>query len=74
MDLEAHTKDLMTRLERDLRIKLEWAAVIHYSTEHPHVHVVLRGCDEYGQALRPTREIREVYPLARGTFARRAAR
>ncbi len=34
---------LMTRMEKDLGTRLEWIAVIHRNTEHPHVHVALRG-------------------------------
>jgi type IV secretory pathway VirD2 relaxase len=43
MDLEAHTRELMASVERDLGTKLEWVAVAHYNTDNPHVHVVVRG-------------------------------
>src|SRR5580658_10646866 len=43
VDLTRLTRDLMDRVERDLGIPLEWAAVAHYNTEHPHAHVALRG-------------------------------
>ena len=56
MNLEAHTRELMQHMERDLHTKLEWAAAVHYNTDHPHVHVVLRGRDEHGEALRLPRE------------------
>ena len=56
MDLEAHTRALLKCMERDLHTKLEWAAAVHYNTDHPHVHVVLRGRDENGEALRLPRE------------------
>ena len=56
MDLEAHTRALLKCMERDLDTKLEWAAAVHYNTDHPHVHVVLRGRDEHGKALRLPRE------------------
>jgi type IV secretory pathway VirD2 relaxase len=52
MDLEKHTRDLMSRIERSLLTKLEWVAVVHHNTEHPHVHVALRGLDDRGAALR----------------------
>jgi type IV secretory pathway VirD2 relaxase len=29
--------------ERDLGTPLEWVAVTHFNTEHPHVHLVVRG-------------------------------
>jgi hypothetical protein len=56
LDLETHTRNLMERMERDLGTKLEWIAIIHRNTEHPHVHVALRGIDERGMALRLPRE------------------
>jgi type IV secretory pathway VirD2 relaxase len=56
LDLEAHTRNLMEQMERDLATKLEWTAIIHRNTEHPHVHVALRGIDENGAALRLPRE------------------
>jgi hypothetical protein len=30
-------------MQADLRLDLEWVAVSHFNTEHPHVHVLLRG-------------------------------
>jgi hypothetical protein len=56
LDLKTHTRNLMERMERDLGTKLEWVAIIHRNTEHPHVHVALRGIDERGIALRLPRE------------------
>jgi type IV secretory pathway VirD2 relaxase len=56
IDLEAHTGQLMARMERDLRVEIEWVAVAHYNTEHPHVHVALRGVDKQGRPIRLPRE------------------
>ncbi len=52
VDLERLTQDLMSRMERDLDTRLEWAAVVHHNTEHPHVHIALRGIREDGTELR----------------------
>jgi len=52
MDLERHTRGLMKRIEESLLTKLEWVAVVHHNTEHPHVHIALRGLDDRGAALR----------------------
>jgi type IV secretory pathway VirD2 relaxase len=52
MDLEKHTRNLMRRIERSLLTKLEWVAVAHHNTEHPHVHIALRGLDDRGTSLR----------------------
>ena len=51
-DLTVYVRRLMATVERDLGRKLEWAAVNHYDTEHPHAHVVIRGIDRDGQELR----------------------
>ena len=32
--------------------KVEWAAVNHFDTSHPHVHIVVRGTDRDGRELR----------------------
>ena len=51
LDLDQLTRDLMTRMEKDLGTKLEWVAVTHFNTEHPHVHVALRGIRDDKSAL-----------------------
>ncbi|ADG11007.1 DUF3363 domain-containing protein [Caulobacter segnis] len=50
-DLRASTRDLMAQAEKDLRTRLDWIAVDHWNTEHPHVHVLVRGVDERGDDL-----------------------
>jgi type IV secretory pathway VirD2 relaxase len=50
-DLSGFTRDLMTKLEGDLGTKLDWVAVNHFNTGHPHVHVVINGRDELGEDL-----------------------
>jgi type IV secretory pathway VirD2 relaxase len=52
LDLTVYVRRLMATVERDLGRKLEWAAVNHYNTGHPHAHVVIRGVDHLGQELR----------------------
>jgi type IV secretory pathway VirD2 relaxase len=59
-DLKAFTRDLMTTAEQDLGTRLDWVAVEHHNTEHPHVHVLLRGKAEDGSDLVISRDyIRE---------------
>ena len=55
-DLRRLTGDLMERMEKDLGTDLEWVAVEHHNTEHPHVHIVVRGVRTDGAALRMSRE------------------
>ena len=50
-DLKAYTRDLMAQMERDLGTRLEWVAVDHWDTEHPHTHIVLRGVADDGTDL-----------------------
>lgn len=50
-DLRGFTRDLMRQAEYDLGTKLDWVAVDHWNTEHPHIHVILRGVREDGQDL-----------------------
>jgi hypothetical protein len=35
--LKQLTRDLLSRMERDLGTPLQWVAAVHYNTEHPHV-------------------------------------
>lgn len=56
VDLTRLTRDLMNRVERDLGTPLEWVAVAHFNTDHPHVHVALRGIGRDGQEIRLPRE------------------
>lgn len=42
-DLKSFTRELMTHAERDLGTRLDWVAVDHWNTEHPHIHVLVRG-------------------------------
>jgi hypothetical protein len=42
LDLKRLTTELMTRMGCDLSMsKLEWVAVAHYNTAHPHVHIAI---------------------------------
>ena len=50
-DIKPFIRDLMTRAEADLGTKLDWVAVDHFNTGHPHTHIVIRGKDDRGQDL-----------------------
>ena len=50
-DMKPFIRDLMGRMEQDLGTELDWVAVDHYDTGHPHTHVVLRGKDHLGDDL-----------------------
>jgi len=56
LDLQNHTRKLMQCMEKDLGTRLEWVAAAHFNTEHPHVHIALRGIDQNGSPLRIPRD------------------
>ena len=56
LDMQQYVRDVMARYERDLGTKLTWGSVIHYDTEHPHAHVMIRGVDDRGADLVINRE------------------
>ncbi len=50
-DLRSFTRELMEQVEKDLGTRLDWVAVDHFNTGHPHSHVVIRGKDDRGGDL-----------------------
>jgi type IV secretory pathway VirD2 relaxase len=50
-DLRTFTRDVMRQMEEDLGTRLDWVAVDHFNTGHPHSHVVVRGRDDLGRDL-----------------------
>jgi type IV secretory pathway VirD2 relaxase len=56
LNLQKYARELMRRMERDLGTRIEWVAAVHHNTEHPHVHIAVRGVDEEGRSLRLPRE------------------
>ena len=66
-DLRAFTRDLMGEMARDLGTKIDWVAIDHWNTEHPHIHVLVRGRAEDGSDLVISRDY-----ISRGLRARAA--
>jgi type IV secretory pathway VirD2 relaxase len=50
-DLRGFTRDVMRQVEEDLGTRLDWVAVDHFNTGHPHSHFVIRGKDDLGEDL-----------------------
>lgn len=44
-------RDLMAQMEVDLATRLDWIAVDHYNTGHPHSHILMRGVTDDGKML-----------------------
>lgn len=55
-DLKPFVRRLMRQMENDLGTRLDWVAVDHFNTGHPHSHIVLRGKDDRGANLVIARE------------------
>ena len=51
IDLTTFTRELMSRVESDLSVRLRWGAVNHYDTANPHAHVIVRGVDKRGHEV-----------------------
>jgi type IV secretory pathway VirD2 relaxase len=45
------TRDLMKQMEADLGTRLDWIAVDHHNTGHPHTHILVRGITDDGKTL-----------------------
>jgi type IV secretory pathway VirD2 relaxase len=56
MNLKDQTRKLIKLMENDLGTPLQWVAATHFNTEHPHVHIALRGRDQAGTPLRLPRD------------------
>lgn len=50
-DRKAFTRDVMHNLSRDKGLDLDWYAVAHNNTDHPHIHVVVLGKDRNGSEV-----------------------
>lgn len=51
LDLRRYTRELMKRMEADLGTVLDWVAVDHTDTAHPHTHILVRGKAQTGKDL-----------------------
>lgn len=50
-DLKGFARELVGQMEVDLGTKLDWVGVDHWNTQHPHVHIIVRGVAEGGPDL-----------------------
>jgi type IV secretory pathway VirD2 relaxase len=49
--LRSFTRELVAKMEQDLGTTLDWVAVDHFDTGHPHTHLLVRGATEDGMVL-----------------------
>jgi type IV secretory pathway VirD2 relaxase len=56
LNMQALARGLMAHVEKEIGAGLEWIAVAHYNTGHPHVHVAMRGIHRRGREIRLPKE------------------
>jgi type IV secretory pathway VirD2 relaxase len=52
LEMQRFARSVMERVEEEIGDRVEWVAVVHYNTAHPHVHVAMRGVDRHGREVR----------------------
>ena len=50
-DFHIYVRGVMELVEKDLKTKLEWVSAVHYDTDDPHAHVIVRGKTDSGKDL-----------------------
>src|SRR5262249_26699860 len=50
-DLKSFICGFMGQVQHDVGSRLDWLAVDHFNTGHPHTHIVIRGRDDKGKDL-----------------------
>ena len=50
-ELKPFIRDFMAKVEDDLGTRLNWVAVDHFNTGHPHTHIIIQGRDELAKDL-----------------------
>ena len=50
-NLKDTSRALMAQMEQDLGTRLDWVAVDHFDTAHPHTHIIARGVTHDGKGL-----------------------
>lgn len=56
LDLKEHVQRLVQRMQEDLQTTLQWAAIDHYNTDQPHIHLIIRAKDANGNILSMDRQ------------------
>ena len=56
LDMQGFARGVMAQVEKEIDAGVEWLAVAHYNTGHPHIHVAMRGMDRRGREIRLPKE------------------
>ncbi len=67
LDMQGFAKELINSMEGDLATKLDYVAVVHYDTNHPHIHFVINGKTDDNRELRISRNYLSNGIRARGS-------
>ena len=51
VDIHAYSRAVLKQISRDKGVDLDWRAVEHGNTDHPHAHVVVFGKDKLGKEV-----------------------
>jgi type IV secretory pathway VirD2 relaxase len=73
LDMQRLACGVMAGVEQEIGTSVEWVAVAHYNTGHPHVHIAMRGVDRRGQEIRLPKEfVSTAFEKSRRTGVRRS--
>jgi len=56
LDMRQLARGVMAGVEKEIGAGVEWIAVAHYNTGHPHAHIAMRGLDRQGREIRLPKE------------------
>jgi hypothetical protein len=68
LEMQGFARGVMARVEKEVGAGVEWVAVAHYNTGHPHIHVAMRGIDRGGREIRQQFAIVRNRSVASGIF------
>jgi hypothetical protein len=52
VDFQRTAADMVARIEHNTGTSVEWGGVVHRNTDHPHVHIIMRGRQTSGEPLK----------------------
>jgi type IV secretory pathway VirD2 relaxase len=56
LDMQQLARGVMAGVQKEMGANVEWIAVAHYNTGHPHAHIAMRGIDRQGREIRLPKE------------------
>jgi hypothetical protein len=56
VDFDALAESVIENLEKDTGSNFEWGGIVHRNTDHPHMHLIVRGVRDNGEPLLLTKK------------------